>query len=111
SLSHDSIITPRLALTTAEYLAYEREMHVLVVLTGQFARQCVAVRTNRSLFTSASCCLAAVHPHELVLSLHVAHLNPFVDYGGLLSLPFSFALAFLSLFWSCFCFKVQLYAF
>lgn len=29
----ERIITPRLALTTAEYLAYEREMHVLVVLT------------------------------------------------------------------------------
>merc|ERR1712054_385304 len=26
-------ITPRLALTTAEYLAYEREMHVLTILT------------------------------------------------------------------------------
>lgn len=29
----ERIITPRLALTTAEYLAYEREMHVLVILT------------------------------------------------------------------------------
>lgn len=29
----ERIITPRLALTTAEYLAYEREMHVLVLLT------------------------------------------------------------------------------
>jgi len=29
----ERIITPRLALTCAEYLAYEREMHVLVILT------------------------------------------------------------------------------
>lgn len=29
----ERIITPRLALTTAEYLAYEKEMHVLVILT------------------------------------------------------------------------------
>ena len=29
----ERIITPRLALTTAEYLAYERELHVLVILT------------------------------------------------------------------------------
>jgi len=29
----ERIVTPRLALTTAEYLAYEREMHVLVILT------------------------------------------------------------------------------
>jgi len=29
----ERIITPRLALTTAEYMAYEREMHVLVILT------------------------------------------------------------------------------
>ena len=29
----ERIITPRLALTAAEYLAYEREMHVLVILT------------------------------------------------------------------------------
>ncbi len=29
----ERIITPRLALTTAEYLAYEEEMHVLTILT------------------------------------------------------------------------------
>lgn len=29
----ERIITPRIALTTAEYLAYERELHVLVILT------------------------------------------------------------------------------
>lgn len=29
----ERIITPRLALTTAEYLAYERGLHVLVILT------------------------------------------------------------------------------
>ncbi len=29
----ERILTPRMALTTAEYLAYERDMHVLVILT------------------------------------------------------------------------------
>jgi V-type H+-transporting ATPase subunit B len=29
----ERIITPRLALITAEYLAYERELHVLVIMT------------------------------------------------------------------------------
>ena len=29
----ERILTPRLALTTAEFLAYEKEMHVLVMLT------------------------------------------------------------------------------
>ena len=29
----ERIITPRLALTTAEYLAYQRELHVLVIMT------------------------------------------------------------------------------
>lgn len=29
----ERIITPRLALTTAEYLAYTKERHVLVILT------------------------------------------------------------------------------
>ena len=30
----ERILTPRLALTFAEYLAYEKQMHVLVVITG-----------------------------------------------------------------------------
>ena len=29
----ERIITPRLALTTAEYFAYDRGLHVLVILT------------------------------------------------------------------------------
>lgn len=33
----ERIITPRLALTTAEYLAFEREMHVFVILTDMSA--------------------------------------------------------------------------
>jgi len=46
----ERIITPRLALTTAEYLAYEREMHVLVILTDMSSyadalrEVCVCVR-------------------------------------------------------------------
>jgi len=33
----ERIITPRLALTTAEYLAYQQEMHVLTILTDMSA--------------------------------------------------------------------------
>lgn len=33
----ERIITPRLALTTSEYLAYERELHVLVIMTDMTA--------------------------------------------------------------------------
>src|SRR5574343_456454 len=33
----ERIITPRLALTTAEYLAYERELHVLTIMTDMSA--------------------------------------------------------------------------
>lgn len=33
SFSIERIITPRLALTSAEYLAYQCEKHVLVILT------------------------------------------------------------------------------
>ncbi|VFJ12660.1 V-type ATP synthase subunit B [Candidatus Nitrosocosmicus franklandus] len=41
--SMERILTPRLALTTAEYLAYEREMHVLVILTDM-TNYCEALR-------------------------------------------------------------------
>jgi V/A-type H+-transporting ATPase subunit B len=45
----ERIVTPRCALTLAEYLAYEREMHVLVVLTdmtnyGEALRQISNIR-------------------------------------------------------------------
>lgn len=39
----ERILTPRFALTTAEYLAYEKNMHVLVVLTDMTA-YCEALR-------------------------------------------------------------------
>jgi V/A-type H+/Na+-transporting ATPase subunit B len=39
----ERIITPRMALTTAEFLAYERDMHVLVVLTDM-TNYCEALR-------------------------------------------------------------------
>jgi V/A-type H+-transporting ATPase subunit B len=41
--SMERILTPRLALTTAEYLAYERESHVLVILTDM-TNYCEALR-------------------------------------------------------------------
>jgi V/A-type H+-transporting ATPase subunit B len=39
----ERILTPRLALTTAEFLAYERESHVLVILTDM-TNYCEALR-------------------------------------------------------------------
>ncbi|MCI4349579.1 MAG: V-type ATP synthase subunit B [Thermoplasmata archaeon] len=41
--SMERVITPRMALTTAEYLAYERDMHILVVLTDM-TNYCEALR-------------------------------------------------------------------
>jgi V/A-type H+/Na+-transporting ATPase subunit B len=41
--SAERIITPRMALTTAEFLAYERDMHILVVLTDM-TNYCEALR-------------------------------------------------------------------
>ncbi len=39
----ERIATPRMALTTAEYLAYERDMHVLVIITDM-TNYCEALR-------------------------------------------------------------------
>ncbi|MFT4343130.1 MAG: V-type ATP synthase subunit B [Candidatus Woesearchaeota archaeon] len=39
----ERIITPRMALTTAEYLAYEKDMHILVILTDM-TNYCEALR-------------------------------------------------------------------
>jgi len=39
----ERIITPRLALTTAEYLAFEKDMHILVILTDM-TNYCNALR-------------------------------------------------------------------
>ncbi len=41
--SMERILTPRLALTTAEFLAYERQMHVLVIITDM-TNYCEALR-------------------------------------------------------------------
>ncbi len=41
--SVERLITPRLALTTAEYLAFEKDMHVLVILTD-ITNYCEALR-------------------------------------------------------------------
>lgn len=41
--SMERIITPRIALTTAEFLAYERDLHVLVILTDMTS-YCEALR-------------------------------------------------------------------
>src|SRR5438094_5257766 len=41
--SMERLLTPRLALTTAEYLAYEKGMHVLVIMTDM-TNYCEALR-------------------------------------------------------------------
>lgn len=47
----ERIITPRLTLTTAEYLAYERDLHVLVILTDM-SSYADALREVRTLWAS-----------------------------------------------------------
>ena len=49
--SIERIITPRLALTTAEYFAYQLEKHVLVILTDLSA-YCDALREVLSLLSA-----------------------------------------------------------
>ena len=41
--SMERVVTPRMALTTAEFLAYERDMHILVVMTDM-TNYCEALR-------------------------------------------------------------------
>jgi len=41
--SMERVVTPRMALTTAEFLAYERDLHVLVILTDM-TNYCEALR-------------------------------------------------------------------
>jgi len=41
--SVERLLTPRLALTTAEYLAYEKDMHILVIITDM-TNYCEALR-------------------------------------------------------------------
>lgn len=54
--SIERIITPRLALTSAEYLAYQCEKHVLVILTdmSSYAEALREVRRLRAFFPTES---------------------------------------------------------
>jgi len=45
----ERIITPRIALTTAEYLAYDCGRHVLVILTDMTSTGCTSISTSSSL--------------------------------------------------------------
>lgn len=61
----ERIITPRIALTTAEYLAYDCGMHVLVILTDMTSyadalREVSAAREEVSISTEASASVATV---------------------------------------------------
>lgn len=68
----ERIITPRLALTTAEYYAYQLEKHVLVIMTDMSSyadalrEVCCCIRRSRELKRHARCplpvkkCLAVV---------------------------------------------------
>ncbi len=52
----ERIITPRLALTTAEYYAYQLEKHVLVILTDM-SSYADALREVRDTFNGLAWCL------------------------------------------------------
>ena len=66
----ERIVTPRAALTLAEYLAYEREMHVLVVLTdmtnyGEALRQILAKHhAERAAALRSLCRRQRSHGHD-----------------------------------------------
>ena len=53
--SIERIITPRLALTTAEFLAYQCEKHVLVILTDM-SSYAEALREVSNLCTTCAMC-------------------------------------------------------
>ena len=59
SLSIERIITPRLALTTAEFLAYQCEKHVLVILTDM-SSYAEALREVRGIASSWMACVMAM---------------------------------------------------
>lgn len=56
----ERIITPRLTLTTAEYLAYERDLHVLVILTDM-SSYADALREVRAYVRGAVAAAAVVY--------------------------------------------------
>jgi ATP synthase alpha/beta family, nucleotide-binding domain len=68
----ERIITPRIALTTAEYLAYECGYHVLVILTGTGVTVCVPYE-NSAVF---SCCQYACDHVCACVRVCVRHLEP-----------------------------------
>lgn len=64
--SIERIITPRLALTTAEFLAYQCEKHVLVILTdmssyAEALREVTFFLINMASFPGLSCPFASFH--------------------------------------------------
>lgn len=62
----ERIITPRLALTTAEYYAYQLEKHVLVILTdmSSYADALREVRNVRAKHVSLQLTFPRCLPHE-----------------------------------------------
>jgi V-type H+-transporting ATPase subunit B len=54
----ERIITPRLALTTAEYYAYQLEKHVLVILTDMSSYADALREVSANILTSSLWCLS-----------------------------------------------------
>jgi len=65
----ERIVTPRLALTTAEYFAYTREQHVFVILTDVLICRCPARSVSCTRGGSRSPWISWLHVHRLVHNL------------------------------------------
>ena len=48
----ERLITPKVALTAAEYLAFEKNMHILVILTDMTSRTATFTRNFRNVMLS-----------------------------------------------------------
>ena len=69
----ERIITPRLALTTAEYYAYQLEKHVLVILTDM-SSYADALREASSPHAT-SMCVSLTQPYSLAFAEHRSRLH------------------------------------
>jgi V/A-type H+-transporting ATPase subunit B len=63
----ERISTPRMALTAAEYLAFEQDMHVLVILTDNYIlRRC---------FKGSFSCKEEVPGRRVILDIYIQTLR------------------------------------
>jgi vacuolar-type H+-ATPase subunit B/Vma2 len=74
----ERIATPRMALTAAEYLAYEKGMHVLVIMTDMtnYVRRC-----GKFLLLAEKCLVAVAIP-GIYIQIWPRYLNELAEFAG-----------------------------